>query len=48
MKKWGSEKVYTDDEMKKYSGELWVTLQTYEEELRKEMKGHQIIFNKTV
>ena len=34
LKKWSEQHVYSEDDMTKYAGELWLTLQEFEKELK--------------
>ena len=38
--------MYTKADMKNYANELWVSLNQYEDQLKGEVKGHEIIHRK--
>ena len=43
MSEWGNQKTYSKSQFKTYAGELWMSLEEFEEALRKEEKGFEII-----
>ena len=43
MQMWGNEEVYEDHEIKKWSVDLWMSLQEYEKALIAEEKGFKLI-----
>ena len=43
MSEWGNQKTYSKLQFKTYAGELWMSLEEFEEALRKEEKGFEII-----
>ncbi|CDW79813.1 UNKNOWN [Stylonychia lemnae] len=46
LEKWDGEEVQNEEEIQKYAGELWVSLEEYEKQLKEEIKGHQLHYNK--
>ena len=34
LTKWSNQQVYSDDDMTKYAGELWMSLQEFEKDMR--------------
>ena len=48
LKEWADEDVYADEDMKKYTAELWVSLEEFEKQLKNEERGQSIVFGRRV
>lgn len=48
LNEWADEDVYADEDMKKYTTELWVSLEEFEKQLKNEEGGQSIVFGRQV
>jgi chromosome segregation ATPase len=43
LERWSREPVHSQEDLKRFANELWVSLDDYEREMRDQVNGHQII-----